>query len=248
MLQHKVYIGMDISKDNIDFYNSGSINTKHSRCIRSRSSLIKHLTKHKLQDVDVHFILEATGNYSKEVHSWLEEVKSICSIINPRNIRYFGKAKGILAKTDKIDAKLISEYGYAMNPAPTMHYGDDSIKLKAYKARRDQLLSIIQQESNHLRDSKDKVVGKQIQEIIDKLKEQVEFVEEHMATIISNNQEMRESYDIITSVPGVGKISAVTLLSELPELGKVGRAQIAAIVGLAPFNRDSGHFRGSLIH
>ena len=147
-------------------------------------------------------------------------------------------------KTDEIDAKLISEYGYAMKPAPTIHYGDDSIKLKAYKSRRDQLLSIIQQESNHLRDSKDGAIQQQIQEMINKLKEQAEFVEEQIAALISDNEEMQESYDIITSVPGVGKISAITLLSELPELGKVGRSQIAAIVGLAPFNRDSGHFRG----
>lgn len=80
---------------------------------------MQHISK--FNQPHVHFILEATGNYSQEVHSWLEEKKLICSIINPRSIRYFGRAKGTLAKTDKIDAKLISEYGYAMNPAPTLY-------------------------------------------------------------------------------------------------------------------------------
>ncbi len=163
--------------------------------------------------------------------------------MNPRQIRDFAKATGRLAKTDPIDAKVIARFAEAVRPEVRELKTEETQELTALGVRRRQIIQMITSEKNRLT-SASKWTREDIREHISWLEKRLDDVNSELNKSIRNSPVWREKDDLLQSVPGVGPVLSATLLSQLPELGSLNRKQIAALVGVAPLNRDSGQFRG----
>ena len=164
-------------------------------------------------------------------------------VMNPRQIRDFARSLGRLAKTDAIDAEVIARFGAAVRPEPRALADEQARSLKALVARRRQVRDMIVAERNRLMRAR-RLVGERIARHIEFLKQELSDIDGDIETAIKESPLWREKAERLRGVPGIGTVSCVTLVSELPELGKFSARQIAALVGVAPMNRDSGSYRG----
>jgi transposase len=164
-------------------------------------------------------------------------------VVNPRQIRDFAKATGRLAKTDKIDAEMIARFAEAIRPEVRPLKDADAHRLQALVARRRQLVEMLTMEENRL-GTATRWTRPDIEAHIEWLTEGINKVGKDTASFIKKTPLWREKEDLLRSVKGIGPVSACTLLARLPELGKLNRKKISALVGVAPFNRDSGKYRG----
>jgi transposase len=164
-------------------------------------------------------------------------------VINPRQVRDFAKATGKLAKTDTIDAHLIARFGEAVRPELRLLKDQEAQKLTALITRRRQIVEMITAEKNRL-NAAPKWTSKDIQTNISWLEKCLKKVDKDLKNLLKKSPVWREKDEILQSTPGVGPVLSMTLLSGLPELGNLNRKEIAALVGVAPLNRDSGLFRG----
>jgi len=164
-------------------------------------------------------------------------------VVNARQIRDFAKATGELAKTDKIDAQLIAHFGQAIQPAPTQMPDEQTQRLEALMQRRRQLVDMRVMESNR-RALATPGIQARIDQSLHFLDEQIKQIDSDIDDQIQHSPRWREHEDLLTSVPGVGPVTARTLTAMLPELGTLNRKQIAALVGVAPYNDDSGKSKG----
>jgi transposase len=189
-------------------------------------------------------VMEATGGYEYLTAAKLSVQGLPIAVVNPRRIRDFARAIGMTAKTDKIDAKVIALYAANCQPIPQGRIDDNSRKLKALTARRQQLLDMRIAENNRIEHSIDKEICRSIEIVIKTINKEIEKVDRQIQDRIDNMPQLRQKTEKLSSVPGIGDTTAAMLVSELPELGTFNRRQIAALVGVAPINRDSGTFRG----
>ena len=234
-------IGIDVSKDSFDvFVHESSLHKKFEMNKGHMRKAMSWIKKHKPGLI----ALEATGGYERTLVSELATAKLPVVIINPRQIRDFAKATGKLAKTDAIDAAAIAHYAAVIKPAIRPLLNEQQQKLSALIARRRQLVDIRAVEKNHREQAYLPEVSASVEAMIQKLTAEIESIEAIITDIISSNPDMQNKIDQLTSVPGIGKTTAAVLMADLPELGTLNRRQIAALVGLAPMNRDSGQFRG----
>jgi transposase len=188
-------------------------------------------------------VLEATGEMEIDAAIKLTEAKLAVAVINPRQARDFAKATGQLAKTDAIDARVLAHFADAIRPQ-VREIGDESSRqLEDLVARRRQLSDMITAEKNRRR-GKTNSVQADINEHIEWLEKRIKEIESQIKLAISINQDWQGKLKLLTSVPGVGEIVAVTLISSLPELGTLSHKSISYLVGVAPLNKDSGKFRG----
>ena len=188
-------------------------------------------------------VLEATGGFEMPIAGELELVGLPVSLVNPRQVRSFARATGKLAKTDAIDALLLAQFAEAVKPPVRPLPDEETRELRALVDRRRQLLEMLTSERNRLRPAS-KRVGRLIQEHILWLKQQIDDLDKDIGELIRSSPIWRAQEDLLRSVPGVGRVLSCTLLTHLPELGSLNRGQVAALVGVAPLNRDSGAFRG----
>jgi len=188
-------------------------------------------------------VVEATGGLECPCAAALATHGLAVAVVNPRHVRDFAKATGKLAKTDAIDAIIIARFGEAVRPKVREIQDAQMRGLKALAIRRRQIIQMITAEKNRLARASD-WPRKDIQEHIDWLQRRLDDVDNELQDTIKKSPMWREKDALLRSVPGVGKILSLTLLSQLPELGTLNRRQIAALVGIAPLNRDSGQFRG----
>jgi transposase len=192
-------------------------------------------------------VLEATGGMETRLSAALAEVGLPVVVVNPRQVRDFARATGILAKTDAIDAGVLARFGEAVKP-PVRELPDAcSRHLKALMARRRQLIGMLTQEKNRLAAEPLAEIRSQIQKHIHWLEQALADLDQALAKLISSSPVWREKEQLLRTVPGVGSVLSKSLVSDLPELGRLDRKQIAALVGLAPLNRDSGTSRGKRI-
>ena len=189
-------------------------------------------------------ILEATGGLEVAVASALATAGIAVAIVNPRQVRDFARATGRLAKTDRLDAELLARFGEMVRPAARPLANGQAQVLEALVTRRRQLVEMLTAEKNR-RTNAPKVLHRSIDEHIRWLEKRLSGFDEELAELTRNTPLWRERDELLRSVPGVGKVLLSTLLAQLPELGMLNRKQIAALAGLAPFNRDSGKLRGS---
>lgn len=236
-----LHIGIDVSKASFDVAVHES--TTHKQFQMNKGHIRKAITYIKKQKPKL-IVLEATGGYEHTLVAELVTAKLPVAVINPRFIRDFAKAKGTLAKTDKIDALTIAHYAAALQPQVTSVLSVHQSKLKALVVRRRQLTGIRASEKNHKEHSLDNDIETSIQTVIQSLSDEIERIEKMIIDIIQNDPDMQDKIQRLTSVPGIGPTTAAMLISDLPELGSLNRRQIAALVGVAPINRDSGQFRG----
>jgi transposase len=190
-------------------------------------------------------VMEATGGYEWLVAAALAGRKIPVAVVNPRQVRDFAKAIGALAKTDQIDARVLARFGEAVRPEPRPLPTPEAKELEEFLSRRRQIVDMLTMEKNRLAIAATKRMKKSIERHITWLEEALKRANGDIDKSVRGSSVWREKEDLLRSVPGIGPVTARTLLAHLPELGKLNRRQIAALVGVAPLNRDSGTMQGT---
>jgi transposase len=189
-------------------------------------------------------VLEATGGYERRVAAELLAAGFAVVVVNPRQVRDFARALGQYAKTDPIDAQVLAHFAAVVKPKPrTASTRPDEI-LAELVSRRQQLVEQREQERNHLEHVRFKKVKASIEKVLKLLVAQIDELDELIVERIDSEDGLKTADAILQSVPGVGPQTSAMLLAHLPELGKLNRRQIAKLVGVAPFARESGNFKG----
>ena len=239
----EVFIGIDVSKEKLDVavsstgeFMSFSNNDVSIPCV---VDFVKSFTPSLI-------VLEATGGMETAVVGVLADKGLPVVVVNPRQVRDFAKATGTLAKTDEIDAHLIARFGEAVRPEIRLLKDQEAQKLTALLARRRQIVEMLTAEKNRLH-AAPRWTNKDIQTNIAWLEKCLKKIDKDLKNLLKKSPIWREKDEILQSTPGVGPVLSMTLLSGLPELGTLNRKEIAALVGVAPLNRDSGLFRGKRI-
>ena len=189
-------------------------------------------------------VMEATGGYELTLASTLQSEGFAVAVVNPRRIRDFARAAGQIAKTDTLDARIIARFAAMLQPMPTEQINENTQKLKVMVARRNQLVGLHTAESNRLEHANTKDIQRSIAAVLKVIQAQLENIDRQIEEHIRNTPQLQQRAETIDSVPGIGPTTAHLLVTELPELGRLNRRQIAALVGIAPIARDSGTFRG----
>jgi len=237
----RLFIGLDVAKDRLDV---------HIRPTDERTSFpydeagLGALVKRLQSLAPTLVVLEATGGYEIAVAAALATGGVTVAVVNPRQIRDFARATGQLAKTDALDARALALFAEAVQPPARPLPTEQAQVLGELIARRRQLVEMLGAESNRRLQVRDPQVQRRIDEHITWLRKALEKLEEDLGNTIRSSPLWRERENLLTSVPGIGPITAYTLIAELPELGQLDRRAIAALAGLAPMNRDSGMLRG----
>lgn len=233
-------IGIDVGKTHLDIYILEL--DRHWQIYNAAtdiSTLIKVLARFKLTRI----VVEATGGYERQVVEALAEAEMPVVVVQPMNVRQFAKAQGILAKTDKIDARLIALFSAVMKPEIRPINSKKVRYIRDLLARKRQLMEARTQELNRYQKAQRSIQAthKRSLKFLDK---EVEWVNSRLNKEVAEVTEWQHTYELLTSVPGIGDGVAFTLLGELPELGNLTSRQVAALCGLAPYNRDSGKMTG----
>jgi len=189
-------------------------------------------------------VMEATGGYELTLAGTLQSEGFAVAVVNPRRIRDFARAAGQIAKTDTLDARIIARFAATLQPMPTEQINENTQKLKAMVARRNQLVGLHTAESNRLEHANTRDIQRSIAAVIKVIQTQLKNIDRQIEEHIRNTPQLQQRAENIDSVPGIGPTTAHLLVTELPELGRLNRRQIAALVGIAPIARDSGTFRG----
>ena len=188
-------------------------------------------------------VLEATGGLQADVAATLAAAGLPVAVVNPRQVRDFARSTGRLAKADALDARLLAHFAEAVYPQPRSLPDEHLQALTALVVRRRQVVKMLSAEGNRLSSARP-VTRARIQEHIHWLETELQCLDLDLQQTIRSSPVWREKENLLRSVPGVGPVTACTLLAELPELGTLNRKEVAALVGVAPFNRDSGFWRG----
>jgi transposase len=238
MTEH--FVGIDVSKDWLDVAILDGPTERHANDLDGIQSLLKNLEK-----LNVTLIaLEATGGYERLVVTHLAIANQPVAVVNPRQVRDFAKALAKLAKTDRIDAQVLAKFAQAVRPPVRELPSELAQKLQETLTRRGQLISMRTMENNRIQQARSPVVRANMQAVIDFLAEQLKEIEKDLDNFIQQSPIWQAKVELLKSVPGVGPQTARTLVAELPELGACSRQTLAALIGVAPMNRDSGAQRG----
>lgn len=239
-MNSELFVGIDVSKSHLDVavYPSGE-----QRSWPNDDSGISDLIQFVQGLPAALIVLEATGGYEALAASQLSANALPVVVVNPRQVRNFAKATGQLAKTDRIDANSIARFASAVRPEQRKLKDEDLQRLSALNTRRRQIIGMLVAEKNRLHTAP-KANEKSIRSHIQWLQKDLAQIDKDIHKQIRNSSIWRENDDILQSYKGIGPVTSSTLLCDLPELGKVDGKKIAALVGLAPFNCDSGKYRG----
>ena len=242
-LSHSV-AGIDVSGHVLDIAVPTKGGGFASSSFANEDDVIKKLIKILLKRGIATVVLEATGGLELRVWRALEKAGFAVAQVNPRQIRDFAKSTGQLAKTDKIDARIIARYGAVMRPRINELPSENIMEIKSLAARRRQLTEIVKAEKNRRTRTQSSFAAKDIDDLVVGLEKRIARVQEEIERLIEADRTLAGKRELLTSMTGIGQVTAHTLISELPELGRIGRGQIAKLAGLAPLNDDSGTRRG----
>lgn len=240
-----MFVGIDVSKHHLDvaFLDSRSgelTRARHPNTERGHRALRKVLdTVPALERI----VLEASGGYEKALLRRLAQAQLPVVCVNPRQVRDFARALGRQAKTDRIDAEVLALFAARIRPEVRGLPSPESEAMQALLERRRQLLELITAEQNRLRTAH-RVLQPSLRRVLQQLQRELTAVEQALEQRIAASEALTHQERLLQSVPGVGPILARTLLASLPELGQLDRRQAGALVGVVPYNRDSGRFRG----
>jgi transposase len=236
-----MFVGIDVAKDRLDVHVRP---TGEVFAVARDGEGVAALAERLKARAPALIVLEATGGFEVTVAAALAAAGLPLAIVNPRQIRDFARALGRLAKTDPIDAEVIARFAEAIRPTPRPLPDDQARALGELVARRRQVVEMMTAERNRRRQMSARKRIKAIERHLDWLQKELSEIEQELDQTIRGTPAWRASEDLLTSVPGVGDTLARTLIATLPELGQLTGKQIAALVGVAPFNRDSGQWRG----
>jgi transposase len=238
--QTSTYVGIDVSKGRLDvaigeqglFWNVANDEKGIAQLVERMKEVHPEL-----------IVLESTGGLELRVMAELYACKIPVALVNPGRVREFARSIGLLAKTDKLDARLLARFAEAVRPQVTHLPDEQEQHLIALVTRRRQLIEMLVAEQNRLNTVR-LSMRENLEEHITWLRQALKDLDQEIQEFIQQSPVWKDKQDLLQSVPGVGPVTACTLLAELPELGSLDRKRIAALVGVAPFNDDSGHRRG----
>ena len=241
-MAESLFVGIDVSKDHLDIavrpdgppptrcpYDEAGLAGLVAQLVEGRPGLI---------------VVEATGALEAPLVAALVAAGLPVAVVNPRQVRDFARAVGRLAKTDAIDAEVLAHFAEAVRPEPRLVPDAQARELAALLARRRQLVEIRVAERNRLHTARTAVVRADLQAHIAYLSQQIDRLDRELGAAIEASPAWRGKDELLRGIPGIGPVASRTLLATLPELGTLGRGKVAALVGLAPMNRDSGTLRG----
>jgi transposase len=238
------WIGIDVAKDSLDVAWTSLTGTERHATENSRAGWDSLLAKLPAPDL-TRLVVEATGVYERALVTALIEAGYRVAVVNPRQVRDFAKALGILAKTDRIDALVLARFGQQVEPRVLEENPNERAELMQLVARRRQLIELRTMESNRLAQSTARAAQKSIRHVLKLLEKEIDQLEAEISRLLASDDDWRGKIELLSTVPGVAKVTSATLVAEVPELGRLNRQAIAALVGLAPFNDDSGRHRGT---
>ena len=236
------YVGIDVAKATLDVAIGSDGELVQ---VENNEAGIARLLERLGEVEPTLVVLEATGGYETVVAGAIVGRGIAVAVVNPRQVRDFAKATGVLAKTDRIDARVLARFAEAVRPEPRPLPTAEAKELEEYLSRRRQLVDMLTMEKNRQSIANTERMKKSLKKHIDWLEEALRRANDDIDKAIRNSPAWREQEDLLRSMPGIGPVSARTMLAELPELGRLNRKKIAALVGVAPLNRDSGTLQGS---
>jgi transposase len=235
------FVGIDVSKSTLDVALRGrSVRRKFSydpTGLHQLGELLKPMGSCCV-------VVEATGGLEQRVAAELVEAGCTVAVVNPRQVRDFARSLNRLAKTDRIDATVLAEFAQRIRPRPTVLASKTERELHELVTRRRQLVTLRTMENNRVNTVTAKRSLSSIRRMIGTIDREIQVIEAAIGDLVRSDDDWRQRSEILDSVPGVGHVTATSLLAELPELGHLNRQEISALVGLAPYNRDSGRFTG----
>jgi transposase len=234
---YECYIGIDVSKVRLDVscsHRDGALQFSNDEV--GLKAFVKKLPKKR----KLLIVMEASGGYESHPAHYLRGKGLSVAIVNAKRVRDFAKAGGKLAKTDRIDAQVIREYGEVFEPAAQAQVDRLQLDLTACSKRRHQLIQMLVREKQHLELLKDETIRKGIEQHIKVLQKALATLEERQGSLIQSDEVMEKKVKRLEGIKGVGRITALEVVAELPELGQLTGKEVAALAGCAPFNKDSG--------
>ena len=242
--QHSVFesfVGIDVAKESFDVCflatDTGSTWAYDAAGIQALIERLKSLPRSLI-------VMEATGGLERRLATELIDAGFAVAIVNPRRTFHFAQAIGHVAKTDRIDARTLARFAQDVKPQPLEKTPEKAVELEQLIVRRRQLITMRTMEINRRSTCHSKTARKSIDKVLDCLNRQIDQVDAEIQRLIHFDDEWRRKDELLQSVPGIGPTTSASILAELPELGKLNRQQVAALVGVAPFNRDSGKLQG----
>lgn len=234
-----LYVGLDVAKASLQLDLAGQPHSL-SNDAKGHAQLLKLLRAQPT----AHVVCEATGGYEQPLVRALHAAQSPVSIVEAGRVRHFAKAKGLRAKTDPIDATVLSEYGRTFKPAATPARTAPQARLAELSTRRLQLLHTRTAEANRADHYTDKLCLRQSRQLVRLLEKQIGDCDQAITELIAADETLQAQAERLDAIPGVGAVTAATVLAELPELGTLSDEAAAALAGVAPYNRDSGDHSG----
>ena len=229
------YLGVDVSKDTLV-----AAFERHRWQVVIRAGHRKFITKIKKLPAPIQVFCEATGSYHLAMCLALQEAGLAVTIVNPARIHYFGRSEGVLAKNDPIDAALIERFANAKRPPADPPLSREHIALSEMTTHRRQLVEMSKVLCTHRQQVQDAALVREIDKSIAVLEKRIDLVEKQLRQKIAANAAWQRQFEQLTSVQGVGFVTALVMLVKMPELGTLNRGQCAALSGLAPYDNDSG--------
>ena len=237
----QVYVGIDVAKDRLDVHLRPS---GEAFAVARDGKGLEELSVH-LGGLEVALVvLEATGGFEVTVAAALCATGLPLAVVNPRQVRDFARATGRLAKTDALDAAAIAHFAEAVRPEPRPMPDEQARALGELVTRRRQIVEMMTAERNRRKRLASRRMVKSVDRLLKALQRELSDLETDLDDTIRKTPAWRQAEDLLKTVPGIGDVTARTLIADLPELGTLSRRRIAALVGVAPFNRDSGTMRG----
>jgi transposase len=237
----QTFIGIDVAKHHLDVHLhplGDSFRVANNQA--GWDELIERIDPQSLKLIAI----ESTGGYEAAIVAELHAADLPVAVVNPRQVRDYARATGKLAKTDSIDAAVLAEFAQAVRPRRTPVPDAITLQIKALVTRRRQIRQLHQAEANHTEHVVDKAITRSIARTMKMLAKELAWVEAQIERIIQTSPIWQRKLELLIGVPGIAETTAAALLAGLPELGTMNRRQAAALVGVAPINRDSGLMRG----
>jgi transposase len=235
------YMGIDVSKARLDVHARAA---DRDEAFSNDEAGIAALVAYARATAPRLMVLEATGGLERALVATLMAAGLPIAVVNPRQVRDFAKASGRLAKTDRIDARVLAQFAQAIQPVQRALPDEAAQAFADQLTRRRQLVEMLAMEKNRLQQAPNKRVRQDLKKHIDWLHNRLRASEDGLRQAVESSPAWQAKRDLLAEVKGVGEMTVLTLIGLLPQLGQLDRKQIAALVGVAPFNRDSGTLRG----
>jgi transposase len=237
----RIFVGLDVAKDRLDVHVRPSANRW---AVANDDAGITDVVARLRALAPTLVVLEATGGYEVPVAAALAHAALPVAVVNPRQVRAYARATGQLAKSDALDAAVLARFAEGVQPPVRALPSEQAHALGELVARRRQLVDMLAAEMNRRRQARDGRLARRIEAHVNWLTRALADLDEEITRVIRSSPVWRAAEDLLTSVPGIGDVTAQALIADLPELGRLDRRQIAALVGVAPITRESGQWRG----